>query len=112
MLSRTQFKIKPYELKLSLHSLNEKHIEMVLPLINQAADELNLKLKIVRDVFKRSSLKNYAPNEENSDASILIHMNSGRLLLTDKNGIYEEMIKKLFIKTSRLGDNKFKGGIC
>lgn len=95
------FKIKPYKLKLKLHSLKEKDLKLFEPLLTKAAEELDLDLETEQEILKKKNLKNYKPPDDKWDASVLVHRNSGRLLITDRNGIFDTLIHKLFAKTSK-----------
>ena len=63
-----------------------------------------------KELLKKKQFQEYAPENEsllesimfpqkkqsNSDACILIHKGDGRLLLTGKNGIYDNFIRQKF----------------
>jgi hypothetical protein len=98
-----------YEICLSLHSLNQKDINLIKPILARAADELNLTLSCTEEVLRKSTAKLYQNTFSYSDGSILVHRNSGRMLLTGKNGLYDKVIRELYYKNSSLPFNSQAG---
>lgn len=88
-------------MKLSLHSLNEKGMEFFKPMLMEVTKKLDLKIFIKEEILKKKGLKNYKMSSDNADGCVLIHRDDGRLLITDKNGIYDNFIRKMYNKTSK-----------
>jgi hypothetical protein len=64
-------------------------------------EELNIKLLSTEEILLKKKLKTYKPMLREMDGCILVHRSSGRLLLTDKNGIYDTFIRKMYNRTSK-----------
>ena len=100
-ISKRAFVIRPYELKLSLHSLKAKGIDFFMPLLKKVAEELDIKIMIKEELLKKADLKAYKHEADKVDGCMLIHRDDGRLLITDKNGIYDKFIRTMYNKTSK-----------
>lgn len=91
-LSRTKYLLRQYSLVLSLLSTNEKLLGSFTKEVQLASEKLSLPVQINCHQLKRAELSEYSC-DDSSDASVILHKNEGRLLLTDKNGLYHELIK-------------------
>lgn len=100
-MSKRAFYLRPYELKLSLHSLNSKGVGFFKPVLKRVTKKLDLKTYIKEEILKKKELKNYSVGDRKVDGCVLIHRDDGRLLITDKNGIYDNFIRKMYNKTSK-----------
>lgn len=67
-----------------------------------ACEKLSLPVQINKHQIKRADLSEFSC-EDGSDASVILHKNEGRLLLTDKNGLYHELIKTEIRKRGTAG---------
>ena len=91
-LSRAKYVFKQYSLVLSLLSTNEKLLGSFSEEVQLACEKLSLPVQINSHQLKRAELSEFSC-EDSSDASVILHKNEGRLLLTDKNGLYHDLIK-------------------
>lgn len=95
----------------ALKNSDFKILDSFLP---YASASLNLKLKASKSVMKRREFYRYRENfwsffdrvENKKKASILIHRDQGRSLLTGSNGIYDRYIKEK-LKSSSKKNSKF-----
>lgn len=90
-----------YRLTLSIHSLDKKGLDIVEPVIKQAAEDLGIEIILKEEIFKKKELRNYKQPDSKIDGSILIYRNNGRLLVTDRNGIFDDFIRKMCQKTCK-----------
>lgn len=74
-------------------SLSDKLINGYLPFIEKACKGINLKYSLNKQILKKRTLSDYKSMDE-SDCSLILHKNEGRLLLTDKNRLYDFLIKR------------------
>ena len=86
-----------------------KNMSFIRPFIRMAADDLKLKVNVFEEQLKKRDLRKYKIPKPSTtygnyfgkqkkvlDATILVHQDDGRLLLTDRNGIYDKFIKERF----------------
>lgn len=93
--------LKPYKLKLGVHSINSNGFEFCKPILHRVAEELNIEIEVQEEKLQKKNLKNYKPNSNlKVDGCILVHRDDGRLLMTDRNGIYDSFIREMYKKTS------------
>jgi len=76
---------------IGLYSLKEEEMIMFGALVEQISDNLKLSVHYTKTLLKKATLRT-TKIKENVDACILLHKNEGRLLLTDKNGLYSEFL--------------------
>jgi hypothetical protein len=96
-----KLKIKNYKLTLSVVAVTSRLIDKFSEDIQIACCKLDLPYEIQRHLVKRSELNTYEIKDQ-SDLTVVLHRNEGRLLLTDKNGIYDAIIRKEFQAKSKL----------
>lgn len=100
-LPQSKFKIKPYKLSVSLFSTSDKLLGKFSEEIDIACAKLCLPCTVAKTKVKKSQLKSAAFKDE-SDVSVIVHKNEGRLLLTDENGLYDALIRQQFAAKRRL----------
>jgi hypothetical protein len=98
---------KEYKLKITLHSLSQKDLDFSKPILDRVEAELGLKLDRIEEILLKKNLQDYHPKSLEMDGCILVHRSNGRLLLTDKNGIYDQFIKRMYHRTSKILKNGF-----
>jgi hypothetical protein len=76
-------------------------MEFFKPLLKHLVEELDLKIMVTEEILKKKETKNYKVKNHDIDGCVLIHKDDGRLLLTDKNGLYDNFIRKMYNKTSK-----------
>ena len=108
MLAIDKYKIRDYNLNIKFFSLSQVCIDYIKPYFEECAEELKLKINISKEILFKSKLKKYSARKEKADCGILIHREDGRLLLTDKNGIYDKFIKEILQKMSKKINKKNK----
>ena len=74
--------MKAYEVVLSMHSLHFGDLVPVKELLSKAANELNMPLFSTEERLKKAGMKDYENISNCTDGAILVHRNSGRLLMT------------------------------
>lgn len=79
----------------SLISLNSSLLDKFSEEVEVVCNKLSLPCKIMKHVVKKRELDSLEIND-NSDLTVILHKNEGRLLLTDKNGIYDTFLRKQF----------------
>jgi len=65
-----------------MHSLHSGDLEPVKELLSKAANELNIPLFSTEERLKKASIREYQNISNYTDGAILVHRNSGRLLMT------------------------------
>jgi hypothetical protein len=85
-----------------MHSLKQKTLDFCKPVLRRVQEELNIELLTTEEILLKKNLKKYSPPLRNMDGCILVHRSSGRLLITDKNGIYDQFIRKMYNRTGKL----------
>ncbi len=100
VIAKNRFEFKPYALNLCIYSLSDKLINEFLPEVDAACKRLGLPFNTTRQSLKKAELANFSKGPDNIDAAILVHRNEGRLLLTDENGLYHNLIQKEFSRLS------------
>ena len=101
-MAKNRYEAKQYNLNLVIYSLSDKLMNEFTPEVDAACKRLGLPFKSTRQLLKKSELVNFTTGPENIDAAILVHRNEGRLLLTDENGLYHNLIRKEFSRLSIL----------
>ena len=99
-ISRKKIRNKPYFLNISIFSLSEKLITNFEEPLNKCLNKLALQTHISKKILRKSELQKFESDDKECDISIVIHMNVGRLLLTDENGLYNKLIRAEYAKTS------------
>jgi hypothetical protein len=79
--------------------LDQKSLDFCSPALERVEEELGLKLEKHCEILLKKNLPNYQPMSKEMDGCLLIHRSNGRLLLTDKNGIYDTFIKRMYNRT-------------
>lgn len=96
-----KLKVKNYKLILSVVAVASRLIDKFAEDIEIACSKLDLPYEIQKHIVKRSELQTYEVKDQ-SDLTVVLHRNEGRLLLTDKNGMYDAIIRKEFQAKSKL----------
>lgn len=86
-----------------MYSLSDKLLNEFIPEVESACKRLKLPFTTAKVILKKAELANFGSGPDNIDAAILVHRNEGRLLLTDENGLYNNLIRKEFPRLSSLG---------
>ena len=92
-ICKEMYKCRPYEIDIKVFSLDPECIDFMESSIENARKKIKIGVKIKKEIQLKSKLKTIQPDFDDCDGCILIHKNSGRLLLTDENGIYDHLIK-------------------
>ena len=97
-ICREMYKCKPYKVVIKVFSLDSECIDFVKMSVENVRKKIKIDVEIEQEILLKSKLTNIDPNFEDCDGCILIHKNSGRLLLTDENGLYDHLIKLAYDK--------------
>ena len=84
----------------SLISLNNSLLDKFSEEVEVACNKLSLPHKILTHVVKKRDLDDLEV-KDSSDVTFILHKNEGRLLLTDKNGIYDSLLRKQYAEKSK-----------
>ena len=98
--------MKPYKLRMSVHSTNSSGLEFSKPILHRVAEELSIEIIVQEEKLQKKKLKNYKylakAGQIKPDGCILVHRDDGRLLMTDRNGIYDSFIREMYKQTSKI----------
>ena len=97
-ICKEKYKSKPYKVNIKVFSLDSECIDFMISSIDIVRKGIKLEVETKKETLLKSKLKNIDPDFSECDGCILIHKNSGRLLLTDENGLYDHQIKLAFEK--------------
>lgn len=70
-------------------------------MLERVTEDLGIKVNLHEEILRKKDLRNYQVYKGETDGCILIYKNNGRLLLTDKNGIFDDFIRKMCQKNCK-----------
>lgn len=87
--------MKLYRLAVSLIAISDKLIDKFADEVDIACSKLELPYSIAKHTVKKCDIQTFELKDD-SDVTVILHRNEGRLLLTDKNGFYDSLIRQQF----------------
>ena len=96
--------LRPYKLKISVNSITSSGLEFCKPILHRVGEELSIEIEVHEEKLQKKKLKAYKSEFDDTrnriDGCILVHKDDGRLLMTDRNGIYDSFIREMYNVTS------------